>query len=401
MVNLKRYNGLRMVRKIPVAGFMLLILLLVLTTTTATATTVSVGSADIKEGGSATVSVSIENAATEISCATILLSYDSAIARVTGVSNGDFDKLVYNADDAQGQTTLVFYQTGASGLPGTIKIGDVTLAGINAGTTSLVPQIVTLKDNEGNPISADVASGTFTVRSSGGSDGSSGGGSSGGGSTPTPSPTPTPSTTPLTSPSPTPISTATSAPATATPGPSGPAESGFITVHIDDVRAEKGEEVTVPIMISGVSGEGLSSARITLTYDPDVVNVLSAESSDFDEFVENIEKGQVRMIGFQTGLEGLTGDVTFAQLHLKAVGKDGRTSALGLEVQELVDNLGTLLTEQNDYAVAAGSLTVGGAGEPEPSEPLSPLIFVIGIVGLLAVIIISSWFLLLQKRRRR
>lgn len=399
MVNLKRYNGLRMVRKIPVAGFMLLILLLVLTTTTATATTVSVGSADIKEGGSATVSVSIENAATEISCATILLSYDSAIARVTGVSNGDFDKLVYNADDAQGQTTLVFYQTGASGLPGTIKIGDVTLAGINAGTTSLVPKIVTLKDNEGNPISADVASGTFTVRSSGGSDGSSGGGSSGGGSTPTPSPTPTPSTTPLTSPSST--ATPSSVPATASPSPSGPAESGFITVHIDDVRAEKGEEVTVPIMISGVSGEGLSSARITLTYDPDVVNVLSAESSDFDEFVENIEKGQVRMIGFQTGLEGLTGDVTFAQLHLKAVGKDGRTSALGLEVQELVDNLGTLLTEQNDYAVAAGSLTVGGAGEPEPSEPLSPLIFVIGIVGLLAVIIISSWFLLLQKRRRR
>jgi len=387
-----------MVRKIPVAGFMLLILLLVLTTTTATATTVSVGSADIKEGGSATVSVSIENAATEISCATIVLSYDSAIARVTGVSNGDFDKLVYNADDAQGQTTLVVYQTGASGLPGTIKIGDVTLAGINAGTTSLVPKIVTLKDNEGNPISADVASGTFTVRSAGGS-GGNGGGSSGGGSTPTPSPTPTPSTTPLTSPSST--ATPSSVPATASPSPSGPAESGFITVHIDDVRAEKGEEVTVPIMISGVSGEGLSSARITLTYDPDVVNVLSAESSDFDEFVENIEKGQVRMIGFQTGLEGLTGDVTFAQLHLKAVGKDGRTSALGLEVQELVDNLGTLLTEQNDYAVAAGSLTVGGAGEPEPSEPLSPLIFVIGIVGLLAVIIISSWFLLLQKRRRR
>jgi len=398
MVNLKRYNGLRMVRKIPVAGFMLLILLLVLTTTTATATTVSVGSADIKEGGSATVSVSIENAATEISCATIVLSYDSAIARVTGVSNGDFDKLVYNADDAQGQTTLVVYQTGASGLPGTIKIGDVTLAGINAGTTSLVPKIVTLKDNEGNPISADVASGTFTVRSAGGS-GGNGGGSSGGGSTPTPSPTPTPSTTPLTSPSST--ATPSSVPATASPSPSGPAESGFITVHIDDVRAGKGDEVTVPIMISGVSGEGLSSARITLTYDPDVVNVLSAESSDFDEFVENIEKGQVRMIGFQTGLEGLTGDVTFAQLHLKAVGKDGRTSALGLEVQELVDNLGTLLTEQNDYAVAAGSLTVGGAGEPEPSEPLSPLIFVIGIVGLLAVIIISSWFLLLQKRRRR
>jgi hypothetical protein len=398
MVNLKLYIGLRMVRMIPVAVFALLLLLLILTSATATATTVSVGSAAITEGGSTIIPLQIENAATEISCATILLSYDSTIARVTEVSNGDFDKLVYNADDAQGQTTLVVYQTGASGLSGTIKIGDLTLAGINAGTTSLVPQITTLKDNGGNSISADVAIGTFTVRSAGGSGGSSGG-SSGGGGTSTPSPTPTPSTMPSTSPSLTP--TPSSVSATAIPRPSGSAESGFITVHSAAVRAGKGDEVTVPIMISDVGGEGLSSARITLTYDPKVVNVLNAENSDFDEFVSNIEKGQVRMIGFQTGLEGLTGDVTFAQLHLKAVGRDGTTSALGLEVQELVDNHGILLVEEhNDYEVQAGSFTVGSAGEPETvSESSNSLVFVIGIVGMLLAVIIGFYLFVLLKRR--
>ena len=385
MTDLHVHNGPRTVRKIPGAAFLLL-MLLVLTSATATATTVSVGNAAITEGESATISISIENAATEISCATIVLSYDSTIAHVTGVSNGDFDALVYNADNAQGQTTIVVYQTGADGLTDTIKIGVVTLEGIKAGTTSLTLQIVTLKDNGGTPLSADVASGTLTVRSAGGSSG--GGGSSSGGGITTPSPTPTPSTTPTTSPSPT--ATPTSIPATETPIPSEPAVSSFITVHLDAVRAGKGDEVTVPIVISGVGGEGLSSARITLTYDPDVVNVLSAESSDFDEFVSNIEKGQVRMIGFQTGLEGLTGEVQFVELHLKAVGRDSTTSALNL------------LVERTDYKVEAGSFTVGLAGEPEPvpEEPSNSLMFVIGVVGMLLAVIVGVYLVILLKKRR-
>ncbi len=403
MSDLHVHQGSRTSPKIASVTFMLLLPLLILTLTTATATTVSVGGLDISEGESGTVSVSIENAAPEISCATIVLSYDPAIAKVTSVGSGEFDALVYNVDDAQGQTTIVVYQTGASGRSGTIKLGDVTLAGIDAGTTPLTPQIETLKDNTGNPISADVASGTFTVRSSGGSGGSTGG-SNGGGWTPTPSPTPAPSATPSASPSPGPAitftPTPTATPPAASPTPTQPAESSVITVHLDDVRAGKGEEITVPIQISSVSGEGLSSARITLTYDPDVVKVLSAESSDFDEFMANIEKGQVRMIGFQTGLDGVTGDVTFAQLHLKAVGKDGTTSALNLDVNELVDNVGTLLVERNDYEVEAGSFAVGTASEPEPvPESSNSHMFVIGTVGMLLAVIIGFCLFLLLKRR--
>lgn len=392
------HNELRTLRNSSGAAVLLLLLLLFLTATSATATTVSVSSATITEGESATISLAIENAAPEISCATIVLSYNTAIARVTSVGSGEFDMLVYNVDDAQGQTTIVVYQTGANGLSGTITIGTVTLEGLSAGTTPLTPQIETLKDNGGTAIAADPVSGTFTVRSTGGSGGGGGGGSSGGGSTPTPSPTTAPSPTPTLSPSPTP--TPTSAPPTASPIPAQPTESGFVTVHIDAVSAEKGDEVTVPIQISGLGGDGLSSARITLSYDPDVVKILSVANSDFDEFVPNIEKGQVRMIGFQTGLEGVTGDVTFAQLHLKAVGKDGTTSVLGLEVHELVDNAGTLLVERNDYKVEAGSFTVGRAGEPEPvSDPSNLPMFVVGTVGLLLAVIIG-FFLFVQLKRR-
>ncbi|MBN1455709.1 MAG: hypothetical protein JW945_05630 [Methanomicrobia archaeon] len=388
------HEGLRTLHNSSVAVFMLLMLLmLLLILTTATATTVSVGNADITEGGRTTVSVSIENAATDVSCATIVLSYDSAIARVTGFSNGDFDKQVYTVEDARGRTTIVVYQTDANGLTGTIKIGDVTLEGITAGTTSLTPQIVTLKDNGGYSLSADTLSGTLTVRSAGGSGGSSGGGSSSGGSTPTPSPTPTPSS------SPSPTSTTTSAPPTATPLPSEPVDSGSITVHVDDVRAEEGEEVIVPIQISGVSHPGLSSARITLTYDPDVVTVLSAESSDFAEFMANIENGTVRMNGFQTGVEGLTGEVTFAQLQLKAIGNPGEQTTLGLDVSELVDNTGNLLAELNDYAVAAGRFTIVSADEPEPSEPSNARIPAIGAFGTLLAVITGFYLLVLLKRR--
>lgn len=232
------------------------------------------------------------------------------------------------------------------------------------------------------------------------------------GVTPTPTPTPTPTsngnegnipdTTATPTPPPSPSATVTPAPSTSpSPLPSPSPAPGIITVHIDALTVASGEVVTATIRIEGIGGAGLSSARITLTYDPDVVTVLSAESSDFDKFTANIENGMVRMIGFQTGLDGVTGDVTFAQLHLKAVGKDGTTSALGLEVNELVDNVGTLLVERNDYEVEAGSFTVGSAGEPEPVfEPSNSLIFVIvGIVGLLLAVIIGFYLFVLLKRR--
>jgi hypothetical protein len=213
-------------------------------------------------------------------------------------------------------------------------------------------------------------------------DGGGGGGSSGG--IVSPSPSPSPSLSPAPSPS---------APVTPASTPTIPAQ-GIITVRINDLTVASGEAITATIRIEGVGGEGLSSAQLNLTYDPKIVKVLSAnaETSEFDEFLANIESGTVRMIGFQTGAEGLTGDVTFAQLQLKATGKPGEQTALRLEVTDLIDNVGQVLVEHEDFEVVAGSLTITGEGGRK-------WIPTCGLTGTVAMVI--GAYLLVRKRRDR
>jgi hypothetical protein len=390
-------------RRYLVVSFLLILTLFVfLTSATAAGAVVSIQSAELKVGESRTLPIVLADAAEEISCATIIVSYDPAILKVTSVQNTQFDKLVYNSDTAQGKTTIVLYQTGAAGLTGTITLAELTVEALKVGTSSLTLQLETLKNNAGVPVAAAIQGGSVTVKAADGSGGGGGGGggggsgSSGGIATPSPSPAPSPSPSPAPSPSPSPSPSpapSPSAPATTEPSPS-LLPPGIITVRIDDLAVASSEVITATIRIEGVGGEGLSSARITLSYNPKIVKVLSAnvESSEFEEFVANPESGTVRMIGYQTGAEGLTGDVTFAQLQLKATGKPGEQTALGLEVIDLIDNVGEVLVEHEDFEVVAGSLTITGEGGRK-------LIPTCGLVGTVAMVI--GAYLLVRKRRGR
>jgi len=394
---MKRETGLRNRGKNASAAIALVILLMLSTSSAvvaAASSSVSIGSATVNNvGESVTLPLMLENAADEISCATILLSYDNAVAHVTSASAGGFDALVYNADNTLGRTTIVVYQTGESGLTGTITIADVTINAVGTGSSSLNLQIETLKNNAGDPVSADVVSGSFTVTASGGSGGS--GGSDGTTATPTPSPSPLPS------PSLTPVPTVTSAPsASPSPSPSKPEEPGIITVRVGDATVEQGELATITVMLEGVGGEGLSSALINLTYDPKIMKVLSAESSEFDEFMPNIEKGEIRMVGYQTGAEGLKGDVLFAELHVKAVGKTNERTELTLEIKELTDNVGNSLTEHEDFEVVSGYFLIQNAAAASGSEP-SKLSFIpiVGLVVITIAVIIGAYFVITRTRK--
>ena len=389
------------------AVFVLLMLTLFVFSNSATAAgaVISIQSAELKLGESRMLPIVLTDAADEISCATIIVSYDPAILKVTAVQNTQFDKLVYYTDTAQGKTTIVLYQTGAAGRSGTITPAELTFEAIKAGSSSVQLQLETLKNNAGLPVAATVQGGSVTVKADGGSDGTT---------TPSPSPTLTPSpspspagggggggggsggiVSPLPSPSPS-LSPAPSPSASVTPEPSplpSPAQ-GIISVRIDDLTVASSDAITATIRIEGIDAVGLSSARITLTYNPKIVKVLSAnaETSDFDEFVANIESGTVRMIGFQTGADGLTGDVTFAQLQLKATGKPGEQTALGLDVIDLIDNEGQVLVEHGDFEVVAGSLTITDEGGRK-------LIPTFGLAGTVAMVI--GAYLLVRKRRDR
>lgn len=372
---------------ISVCSVVVLIVIFIMSpATVASSTSVSIGSADITLGKSVTLPLMIENAAEGISCATIVLSYDNAIAKVTSVGNSGFDTLVYNPDNPQGKTTIVVYQTGAEGLTGNIKIADVTIEAIGVGSSSLNPQIETLKNNVGATVSAHPISGSFTVKSSG----DSGGNGGSGWSTPTPTPSP--------SPSPTPSATVTTPPSPS-PSPSlQPEEPGIAIVQVGDVTAERGELVNITIMIKGVGGEGLSAAQINLTYDPKVVKVISVGNSDYDMFMPNIGKGKVRMVGFQTGAEGLKVDVLFAEIQVKAVGKVNESSELKLEVKELTDNVGKELKEHEDFEVENGFFSITGEGK---TEALSSAIWIWGVVGVLLLIVVIAGVRQYKRKKKR
>ena len=391
MVRVEKGSLLNTLRIISFASVVIVVLILSTSSAVvaAASTSVSIGSATVNVGESVTLPLMLENATEKISCATIVLSYSNTVAQVTSVDTSDFNAFVYNADNAQGKTTIVVYQTGESGLTGTIKIADVTIKGAGSGSSSLNLAIETLKNNAGVPVSADVTKGSLTVKSSGGSTGGNGG-SGGSVTTPTPSP----------SPSPTPAPTATGTPSPS-PSPSQPEESGIVTVRVGDVAVEKGALATITVLLEGVGGEGLSSALINFSYDPKVVKVLSAENSEFDEFMSNIEKGEVRMVGYQTGAEGLKGDVVFAEIQVKAVGKTNDRSELRLEVTELTDNVGQGLKETEDFNIANGHFTIISEGEgaetEAESEPSKPFIPTLGAVGTLAVII-GAFFVIKMTR---
>lgn len=388
MMRVEKGSSLNTLRIISVARIVIVVLILGTSSAVvaASSTSVSIGGATVNVGESVTLPLMLENATEEISCATVVLSYNNAVAQVTSASNGGFDALVYNADNAQGKTTVVVYQTGERDLTGTIKIADVTVKGAGSGSSPLNLEIATLKNNAGVPISAEVVNGSFTVKSY---DRSSSGN---GDSVTTPTPTPSPS------PSPTPAPNVTGTPSpTPSPSPSQSEEPGIVTVRVDDIRVREDVETTVTITINNVEGEGLSSARMTLTFDPKIVKVLSAESSEFDEFMSNIERGQVIMVGYQTGVEGLKGDVVFAEIPVKAVGKTNDRSELRLEVTELTDNVGQGLKENEDFSIVNGYFAILSEEEGAESEPSKPLIPTVGLIETLAVII-GAFYLITRTR---
>ena len=377
-----------MSKHISVVSIVVLMLILSISSAIASSTSVSIDSADTRVGESVTLSLMIENAAEEISCATIVLSYNNAIAQVTSVNNSDFNVTVYNPDNTQGKTTIVVYQTSAEGLTGSIKIADVTIEAIGVGSSPLDLEIETLKNNVGTTVSADVISGSFTVKSSSGNSGGNGGS---GGSTPTPTPSPSPSPTP----SPTPSANETITPSpSVSPSPSQPEEPGIVTVQVGDVTVGKGEFANITITIKGVGGEGLSSALINLTYDSNIVKVVSAGNSDFDMFIPNVVDGKVRMIGFQTGAEGLKEEIKFAELRVEAAGKANESSELKLEVKELTDNEGFPV----HFEVKNGFFLIKGEGKavPEPSKPIIPTLSVFETIA----VIVGSYFVIKIRRRK-
>lgn len=152
-------------------------------------------------------------------------------------------------------------------------------------------------------------------------------------------------------------------------------------VSIGDIALQETELTTIPIMITKDTAQKVSSARINLSYDSSVVQVIAVGGTEFDNFYYNIVDGKVRMIAYQV-TPALTTPIKFADVTLKGIGKPGDCSPLGLEIIEL--NMATGPSQIYPREVSNGSvcLTV--------NVPEYNIFGLSALVGLLAIILAIS-----------
>jgi hypothetical protein len=137
------------------------------------------------------------------------------------------------------------------------------------------------------------------------------------------------------------------------------------TVTIENIFSET--NVTVPLMIYEV--EDVAAATLKVSYDPSVIVVTDVGNSDFESFTPNLwyaDEGWVKMTGYNT-VEGISGDVIFAEFTIEPRGGYGESSELTIEVETLSDSKGVPI----DAEVKNGSFTILSE-EPYPFDTDSP-----------------------------
>ena len=349
---------------------------------------VKIGNATITVGEHVNIPITID-ADEEISCATIVVTYDGDIVRVASVSEGNFDQLVCN--NTLGKIKIVAFQTREKGLKEGI-VANLYVEAKNEGYSPLNLEIETLKDNKGKKVPATALNGFISVSSPTASPAPSASPtstSSPSDTTPTPSPSPaptsppspssttSPATTPAFSPSPalTPaFSSPTPSPTLSSPPLSPSLESREIIIQIENVTIEEGEYAEVPILITG---NGVKYANLTL-FVPPIVEVEEVYAGNYENFSYNISNGRIEMVAYTN--KHLKGTVKLAEIKMKAIGKANTAGELRLEVNEIRD--GTQITVRN------GQILIK---ERKKEELTLVILIAIMIMAIMIILLMMLW----------
>lgn len=142
------------------------------------------------------------------------------------------------------------------------------------------------------------------------------------------------------------------------------------TISIDDCRSAPDNSVTVPIIINGVENYG--AGTINIAYDPAVVHVTGVtNSSDSIIKVHNEDNSAGITSVSAWNINGVNGDIVFADVTLRAIGSSGDSSPLTLNVIKLVDTtLSTIPSDQNDGIFEISGNAEGEATVNTPTIPL-------------------------------
>ena len=124
------------------------------------ATTVSIENVSAELGETVTTQIMIKNAK-NVSSATVNLTYNSSVIQIISAKNSDFGTFVPNLKYKDNVARIVAFHT--EPLNGNVKLAEITLKAINAGSSPLNLEVETLKDLEGNQIQYAINNGLFTV----------------------------------------------------------------------------------------------------------------------------------------------------------------------------------------------------------------------------------------------
>ncbi len=131
------------------------------------------------------------------------------------------------------------------------------------------------------------------------------------------------------------------------------------SVSMDDVTVDQGKNVTVSIMLTGITNYG--TGTINVEFDPSVAKVTDVVGNARSSIVAwnaNIP-GKVSISAWN--IVGTSGDFAFADVTFKALGSNGSSTALTLKIDTLQDTSYTDITRD----IKSGSLKISGALSPD------------------------------------
>jgi hypothetical protein len=131
------------------------------------------------------------------------------------------------------------------------------------------------------------------------------------------------------------------------------------TVSMDDVTVDQGKNVTVSIMISGITNYG--TGTINVEYDPLVAKVTDVVGNAKSSLVAWNANNPGKVSISAWNLAGTSGGLAFADVTFKALGSNGSSTALTLTVDTLQDTSYAEITRN----INSGSLTISGAVSPD------------------------------------
>lgn len=145
-----------------------------------------------------------------------------------------------------------------------------------------------------------------------------------------------------------------------------PSIAGASSINMDNLSAAVNSTVVYPLVIQ--DAKDIGAVQLKMTFDPKVIRINSASSSDFPNFISNTDTshlGYISLGAFDTSEKGRSDNIRLADIMIQVTGKERESTPIKMEFSAW-DARGAKIT---GYVVNSGSLSIikkTGGGGPEP-----------------------------------